>query len=59
MMHGASGVCLRCMSGGDEVSSVCGFSCSLQDDTPVCLLGGEWNKHVYNKYTFTARLLGC
>ena len=36
-----------------------GLSCSLQDDTPECLLGGEWNKPVYNKYTFTARLLGC
>ena len=24
-----------------------------------CLLGGEWNKQVNNKYTFTARLLGC
>ena len=23
------------------------------------LLGGEWNKQVYNKYIFTARLLGC
>ena len=22
------------------------------------LLGGEWNKQVNNKYTFTARLLG-
>ena len=33
----------------------------LQDDTPIChdCLGGEWNKQDYNKYTFTARLLGC
>ena len=39
---------------------VCWTTC-LQDDTPVChdYLGGEWNRHVYNKYTFTARLLGC
>ena len=36
-----------------------GLSCSLQDDTPVCLLGGEWNKHVYNKNTFMAWLLRC
>ena len=27
------------MSGGDGVSSVLGLSCSLQDDTPVCLHG--------------------
>ena len=24
-----------------------------------CLLGGEWNKQVYNKYILTARLLEC
>ena len=42
------------------------WSVRLQDDLTAgrhaCmswLLGGEWNKHVYNKYTFTARLLGC
>ena len=23
------------------------------------LLGGEWNKQVYNNYIFTARLLEC
>ena len=23
------------------------------------LLGDEWNKQIYNKYIFTARLLGC
>ena len=41
-------------------------SVRLLDDTSAgrypCmswLLGGEWNKHVYNKYKFTARLLGC
>ena len=34
-------------------------SICLQDDTPIYLLGGEWNKHVYNKFTFAARLLGC
>ena len=32
---------------------------SLQVDKSAWLLGGEWNKQVYNKYTFTARLLGC
>ena len=25
----------------------------------VMLLGGEWNKQVNHKYTFTVRLLGC
>ena len=51
----------------DEWLAVLGlFSVRLQDDTSAgryaCmsrLLGGEWNKQVYNKYIFTVRLLGC
>ena len=41
----------------DGVLGLC--SVSLQVDKSVCLLDGDWNKQVYNKYTFTARLLGC
>ena len=43
---------------GGSVVFVSGTSL-LQGGEPVCLLGGEWNKQVNNKYTFTARLLGC
>ena len=43
---------------GVVVVVVCWMS-PLQDETPVCHDGGKWNKQVYNKYTFTARLLGC
>ena len=42
---------------GDSVVFVC-WTSPLQDD--ACMpFGGEWNKQVYNKYIFTARLLGC
>ena len=73
MIYGASGVCMGCMRRygsvwlvvSDEVVFVCRTT-SLQDDPSAgryacmsCLLGGGWNKHVYNIYTFTARLLGC
>ena len=46
---------------GVVVVFVC-WTSPLQDETPVshyCLHGGEWNKQVYNKYTFATRLLGC
>ena len=45
---------------GESVVFVC-WTTSLQDETPVChdCLVVKWNKQVYNKYIFTARLLGC